>query len=58
MVNGKMLSLKERHSKITGSLTEIKEHISEDHRKGSPAHYSFSYYKCHSKDNSEKEVKK
>ena len=47
------------HCKDTfGSLTEMKEHISEDHKKGSPAHYSFSYYKCHSRDNSEKQIKK
>ena len=40
------------------NLTTMKEHIQEGHRKDSPEHYSFSYYVCHSKDNSEKEVSK
>ena len=47
------------HCKDTfDNLTAMKEHTNEEHRNGSPAHYSFSYFKCHSKDISEKEVKK
>ena len=38
--------------------TKVKEHIKEMHKKGSPEHYSFSYYICHSKDQCEKEVHK
>ena len=40
------------------NLPEIREHILEQHRKNSPEHYSFSYFTCNAKDNSEKEVKK
>ena len=39
-------------------LTEMKEHISEAHRKNSPAHYSFSYCIVNAKDRSEKEITK
>ena len=39
-------------------LPSVREHIKEKHKKDSPAHYSFSYYICHSKDKSEKEVNK
>ena len=35
------------------------EHIQEERKKDSPAHYFFSYYiQCDSDDNSEKEVSK
>ena len=37
--------------------TTVKEPIKEMHKKGSPEHYS-SYYICHSKDQSEKELHK
>ena len=40
------------------TLVEMKEHISEHHRKNSPAHYSFSYWIVDTKDKSEKEIKK
>ena len=40
------------------NLPSVREHIKEKHKKDSPAHYSFSYYICHSKDKSEKEVNK
>ena len=40
------------------NVPAMKEHIQEEHRKNSPAHYSFSYCICHSKDKSEKEVTK
>ena len=43
---------------IFDSASTVRDHIKENHRKGSPEHYSFSYYICHSKDQSEKEVKK
>ena len=43
---------------IFHSASTVRDHIKENHRKGSPEHYSFSYYICHSKDQSEKEVKK
>ena len=36
----------------------VKEHIKEEHKKGSPDYYTFTYYICHSKDQSEKEVTK
>ena len=36
----------------------VKDHIKEEHKKGSPEHYTFSYYICHSKNQSEKEVNK
>ena len=39
-------------------LTEMKEHISEKHRKDSPAHYTFSYWIVNAKDRSEKEIAK
>ena len=39
-------------------LTEMKKHISEEHRKNSPAYYSFSYWIVDSKDRSEKEIYK
>ena len=41
-----------------GKLTEMKEHISEKHRKDSPAHYTFSYWIVNAKDRSEKEIAK
>ena len=41
-----------------GKLTEIKEHISETHQKGSPAHYTFSYWLVNAKDRSENEITK
>ena len=44
--------------KVFDNSTTVKEHIKEMHKKGSPEHYSFSYYICHSKDPSEKEVNK
>jgi len=40
------------------NLPEMRERIIEEHRKNSPAHYSFSYFTCNAKDNTEKEVKK
>ena len=41
-----------------GTLAEIKEHISEHHKKNAPVHYSFSYWIVDTKDRSEKEIKK
>ena len=38
------------------TLNEMKEHINIEHRKNSPAHYSFSYWIVDSKDRSEKEI--
>ena len=40
------------------NVAAIREHISEMHRKNSPAHYQFSYYIINAKDKSEKEVSK
>ena len=40
------------------TLEKLKDHISEHHRKNSPAHYSFSYWIVDAKDRSEKEIKK
>ena len=40
------------------TLEGMKEHINNDHRKTSPAHYQFSYWILHAKDKSEKEVYK
>ena len=40
------------------TLTEMKEHIQNEHRKNSPAHYSFSYWIVDSKDRTEKEINK
>ena len=40
------------------NLPEMKEHISDKHKKDSPAHYSFSYWIINAKDRSEKEIKK
>ena len=40
------------------TLTEMKDHINEHHRKNSPAHYTFSYWVVDSKDRTEKEIKK
>ena len=40
------------------TLKELKDHISEEHRKNAPAHYTFSYWIVDSKDRSEKEIKK
>ena len=40
------------------TLEDMKDHISEHHRKNSPAHYSFSYWILETKDKSEKEVSK
>ena len=37
-------------------LTNNKEHISEKHRKGSPEHYTFSYWIVNAKDRSENEI--
>ena len=39
------------------TLTEMKDHINEHHRKNAPAHYTFSYWVVDSKDTSEKEIK-
>ena len=39
-------------------LTNIKEHISEKHRKGSPEHYTFSYWIVNAKDRRENEITK
>ena len=39
-------------------ISAMKCHIQEEHRKNSPSHYSFSYYICHSKNKTEKEVTK
>ena len=39
-----------------GHLLAIKEHISSEHRKNSPEHYSFSYWIVNSKDKTEKEI--
>ena len=39
-------------------ISTMKDHIQEEHRKNSPSHYSFSYYICHSKNKTEKEVTK
>ena len=41
-----------------GTLIEMKDHINSEHRKNSPAHYSFSYWIVDSKDRSEKEINK
>ena len=41
-----------------GTLIEMKDHINSEHRKNSPAHYSFSYCIVDSKDRSEKEINK
>ena len=35
---------------IFNSASTVKDHIQENHRKGSPEHYSFSNYICHTKD--------
>ena len=40
------------------TLIEMKAHINSEHRKNSPAHYSFSYWIVDSKDRSEKEINK
>lgn len=40
------------------TLEEMKEHINDEHRKTSPAHYQFSYWILNTKDKSEKEVSK
>ena len=40
------------------NLTDMKEHINKQHRKNSPAHYTFSYWVIHSKDKSDKEIYK
>ena len=40
------------------NLTDMKEHIQNEHRKNSPAHYTFSYWLIHSKDKSENEINK
>ena len=37
-------------------LSDIREHIKEEHRKNSPAHYQFSYWVMHAKDRSDNEV--
>ena len=39
-------------------LPEMKNHIEEEHKKDSPAHYSFPYYIFNAKDKSEKEISK
>ena len=39
-------------------LPAIKHHISSEHRKNTPAHYTFSYWIVNSKDISEKEINK
>ena len=36
----------------------MRTHINEEHRKDSPAHYSFSYWMLNAQDKSEKEVRK
>ena len=36
----------------------MKDHINSEHRKNSPAHYSFSYWIVDTKDRSEKEINK
>ena len=38
------------------NLTDLKEHINEEHRKNSPSDYKFSYWIMNTKDKSEKEV--
>ena len=38
------------------TLTELKDHINEEHRKNSPSHYKFCYWIMNAKDKSEKEV--
>ena len=45
-------------SKLFETLTPLKEHIKEEHKKGSPAHYQFSYWKYSAQDKSEKEINK
>ena len=40
------------------NLPEMKEHISDKHRKDSPAHYSFSYWIINAKDISENNINK
>ena len=40
------------------NLNEMKDHINTEHRKNSPAHYSFSYWIVDTKDRSEKEINK
>ena len=39
-------------------LTDMKEHINNEHRKNSPAHYSFCYWIIHAKDISDNEINK
>ena len=39
-------------------LSDVREHIQNEHRKNSPPHYSFSYCVLNSKDQSEKEISK
>ena len=39
-------------------LTEVREHIQNEHRKNSPEHYSFSYWIIHAKDKSAMEINK
>ena len=45
-------------NKLFETLTSLKEHIKEEHQKGSPAHYQFSYWIYSAKDKSEKEIYK
>ena len=40
------------------TITEMKNHISEHHKKNAPVHYTFSYWIVDSKDITEKEIKK
>ena len=39
-------------------LSDVREHIQNEHRKNSPPHYSFSYCVLNPKDQSEKEISK
>ena len=40
------------------NLTDMKKHINNEHRKKSPAHFSFSYWNIHAKDICANEIEK